>query len=83
MSLLSMPFVDTNIDTALSVFAGVVLIATIAAVGIGFWKIHELPIHKASTKRTSSNRANNCADLDWLCMALGMGYCGHYCVCRW
>ncbi len=50
MSLLSMPFVDTNIDTALSVFAGVVLIATIAAVGIGFWKIHELPIHKASTK---------------------------------
>ncbi|PSV20443.1 MFS transporter [Photobacterium kishitanii] len=50
MSLLSMPFVDTNIDTALSVFAGGVLIATIAAVGIGFWKIHELPIHKASTK---------------------------------
>ena len=53
MSLLSMPFVDTNIDTVLSVFAGVVLIATIAtiaAVGIGFWKIHELPIHKASTK---------------------------------
>ncbi|OBU18011.1 MFS transporter [Photobacterium aquimaris] len=50
MSLLSMPFVDTNVDTVLSVFAGVVLIATVAAVAIGFWKIHELPIHKASTK---------------------------------
>lgn len=41
MSLFSMPFVDTGVDTALHVFAGVVLIATIAAAAIGFWKIHE------------------------------------------
>ncbi|BAX54857.1 TPA: MFS transporter [Photobacterium damselae] len=47
MSLFSMPFVDTGVDTALHVFAGVVLIATIAAAAIGFWKIHEIPIHKA------------------------------------
>jgi len=45
-----MPFVDTGVDTALHVVAAIVLIGTIAAVGIGFWKIHELPIHKASTK---------------------------------
>jgi hypothetical protein len=50
MSLISMPFVDTGVDTALHVVAAIVLIGTIAAVGIGFWKIHELPIHKASTK---------------------------------
>ncbi|MEH6534223.1 MAG: MFS transporter [Photobacterium frigidiphilum] len=50
MSLFSMPFVDTGVDTALHVVAAVVLIGTIAAVGIGFWKIHELPIHKASSK---------------------------------
>ncbi|MGF1877405.1 MFS transporter [Photobacterium frigidiphilum] len=50
MSLFSMPFVDTGVDTALHVVAAVVLIGTIAAVGIGFWKIHELPIHKAASK---------------------------------
>ncbi|MFT5712298.1 MAG: hypothetical protein ACI9DQ_000701 [Glaciecola sp.] len=50
MSLFSMPFVDTGVDTALHVVAAIVLIGTIAAVGIGFWKIHELPIHKASSK---------------------------------
>lgn len=49
MSLFSMPFTGTNIDTVLHIVAGVVLIGTIAAIGIGFWKLHELPIHKASS----------------------------------
>ncbi|RJX75338.1 MFS transporter [Vibrio sinensis] len=50
MSLLSVPFVGTGVDTTLHVIAAVVMIATIAAVIIGFWKFHELPIHKAHSK---------------------------------
>ncbi|UJF17741.1 MFS transporter [Vibrio sp. SS-MA-C1-2] len=50
MSLISMPFVGTGFDTGLHVVAGVVLIATVAAIGIGFWRFHEYPIHKANQK---------------------------------
>lgn len=50
MSLLSVPFVGTGADTALHVVAGVVLLATIAAAGFGFWRLHELPINKAHSK---------------------------------
>ncbi|MGF1728149.1 MFS transporter [Photobacterium kasasachensis] len=50
MSLVSMPFVDSGVDTALHIVAAVVLIGTIAAAGYGFWRIHELPIQKAHTK---------------------------------
>ncbi|MGF1718163.1 MFS transporter [Photobacterium chitinilyticum] len=50
MSLISMPFVDSGVDTALHIMAAVVLIGTIAAAGYGFWRIHELPIQKAHTK---------------------------------
>lgn len=46
-----MPFVNSGVDTALHIVAAVVLLGTIAAAAIGFWKIHELPIHKASTKQ--------------------------------
>ncbi|WP_220770004.1 MFS transporter [Shewanella sp. MBTL60-007] len=47
MSLFSMPFVDTGVDTALHGVAAVVMVATVAAAAFGFWKIHELPINKA------------------------------------
>lgn len=47
MSLMSMPFVDSGVDTVLHIVAGVVMALTIAAMGFGFWKIHELPINKA------------------------------------
>ncbi|KJF90105.1 hypothetical protein [Photobacterium leiognathi] len=50
MSLFSMPFSGTSVDTALHVVASVVMLGTIAAIGIGFWKFHELPIHKAASK---------------------------------
>lgn len=51
MSLFSMPFSGTSVDTALHIVAGVVMLGTIAAIGIGFWKLHELPIHKASSNQ--------------------------------
>ncbi len=47
MSLLGMPFVDTGADTALHIVALVVMVATVSAVAVGFWKIHEMPINKA------------------------------------
>ncbi|GIU51029.1 MULTISPECIES: MFS transporter [Shewanella] len=47
MSLFSMPFVDTGVDAALHGVALVVLVGVVAAAGIGFWKVHELPIDKA------------------------------------
>lgn len=50
MSLVSMPFVDSGVDTALHIMAAVVLIGTVAAAAYGFWRIHELPIQKAHTK---------------------------------
>ncbi|MCW8328498.1 MFS transporter [Photobacterium sp. SDRW27] len=50
MSLISMPFVDSGVDTALHIVAAVVLIGTVAAAIYGFWRIHELPIQKAHTK---------------------------------
>lgn len=42
-----MPFVDSGLDITLHVVAAVVMITTVAAMAIGFWKIHELPINKA------------------------------------
>ena len=39
MSLISMPFVDTNVDTVLYVVATVVLVATIGAALFGFWEV--------------------------------------------
>ncbi|MGF1735057.1 MFS transporter [Photobacterium satsumensis] len=47
MSLVSMPFVDSGVDTALHVVAAVILFGSIAAAAFGFWRIHELPIQKA------------------------------------
>ncbi|WP_077750837.1 MFS transporter [Shewanella psychrophila] len=51
MSLISMPFVDSGLDTTLHVVATVVMITTLAAMAIGFWKIHELPINKAHKEK--------------------------------
>ncbi|MFA0412273.1 MFS transporter [Vibrio renipiscarius] len=50
MSLLSVPFVGGNADTALHVVATIVLVSSIAAVAYGFWRFHELPINKAHSK---------------------------------
>ncbi|CAM4374372.1 MFS transporter [Vibrio agarivorans] len=47
MSLVSVPFVETATDTGLHVVAAIVLIVSICAVAFAFWKLHELPIHKA------------------------------------
>ena len=47
MSLITMPFVGSGFDTGLHIVAAVVLIATVAAAGIAFWKFHEVPIHQA------------------------------------
>ena len=47
MSLVSMPFVDTSADVVLHSFSFIVLVVTVAAVAIGFWKVHELPVKKA------------------------------------
>ncbi|RTR38156.1 MFS transporter [Shewanella canadensis] len=47
MSLLGMPFVDNSADTVLHVVALVVMVGTVTALVVGFWKIHELPINKA------------------------------------
>lgn len=51
MSLFSMPFVDTGVDTILHGVAAVVMVSTIAAAAFGFWKIHEMPINKAHKKQ--------------------------------
>ncbi|OAN11204.1 MFS transporter [Photobacterium jeanii] len=50
MSLFSMPFVGSGVDTTLHVIAGVVMVGTIAAAAFGFWRLHELPIKKAHSK---------------------------------
>lgn len=42
-----MPFVDTSADTVLHIAALVFMVAVVAAVTVGFWKLHELPINKA------------------------------------
>ncbi|WP_117234928.1 MFS transporter [Vibrio maerlii] len=47
MSLVSIPFVNNTADTVLHGVAAFVLILSISAAVIAFWKIHELPIHKA------------------------------------
>ncbi len=51
MSLFSMPFVDTGVDTALHGVAAVVMVLTVAAAAYGFWKIHEMPINKAHKEK--------------------------------
>ena len=51
MSLFSIPFVDSGVDTALHGVALVVLVVTVAAAAIGFWRIHELPINKAHKEK--------------------------------
>lgn len=51
MSLFSMPFVDTGVDTALHSAAAVVMILTVAAAAFGFWKLHEMPINKAHKEK--------------------------------
>ncbi|MCW8335454.1 MFS transporter [Vibrio paucivorans] len=50
MSLVSVPFVGTGVDTVIHVFATVILVATVGAAAYGFWKFHELPIEKAHSK---------------------------------
>lgn len=47
MSLVSVPFVDSTSDMVLHGAAAFVLILSIIAAAVVFWKIHELPIHKA------------------------------------
>ncbi|MCL1093459.1 MFS transporter [Shewanella kaireitica] len=47
MSLVSMPFVETGVDTGLHIAATVVMVGVIAMLAIGFWKVHEIPIDKA------------------------------------
>ncbi|WP_028771882.1 hypothetical protein [Shewanella waksmanii] len=51
MSLMAMPFVDSGVDTTLHVISTVFMVATIAALAFGFWKIHELPINQAHKKQ--------------------------------
>lgn len=50
MSLVSMPFVDSGVDTALHVVAAIILVGSVGAAIYGFWRIHELPIQKAHKK---------------------------------
>ena len=50
MSLITIPFVDSGIDTGLHLVASIILISSIGAVIYGFWRIHELPISKAHSK---------------------------------
>lgn len=64
MSLVSMPFVDTGFDMGLHIVAAVVLVATVAAAGIGFWKLHELPINKAH--RTEHQQVGLITALTWI-----------------
>lgn len=47
MSLVSVPFVDSTNDIVLHGIAAVVLIVSVCAAAIAFWKLHELPISKA------------------------------------
>ncbi|GAM54917.1 permease [Vibrio ishigakensis] len=47
MSLINVPFVGTGVDTALHVVSTLVLVGSISAAVYGFWKLHEIPIHKA------------------------------------
>lgn len=64
MSLMSMPFVGTGFDTALHVVAAVVTIGTLGASLWGFWKLHELPIHKAHT--SDHNQVGLVTALTWV-----------------
>ncbi len=50
MSLFATPFVDTNVDTILHVVAAVVMFSSVVLSLWVFWKVHELPIHKAKEK---------------------------------
>lgn len=50
MSLFSVPFVGTGVDTTLHIVAGIVLVASVAAAVYGFWRFHEMPISKAHSR---------------------------------
>ncbi len=51
MSLVSMPFAGQTADTVLHVVSTVVLIGTVAAIAIAFWKFHEMPIGHAHRRK--------------------------------
>ena len=51
MSVLSAPFVGTVADTVLHVIAGTVMVGFIGAIAWGFWRFHELPVHKSRMKK--------------------------------
>lgn len=50
MSLITMPFVDTGFDTGLHVVAATVMLGSLCAIVVAFWKLHELPVHHAYAK---------------------------------
>ena len=64
MSLIGMPFVGSSADTVLHVVATVTLIITVAAAGIGFWKLHEMPINKAH--RSQHKQVGLITALTWI-----------------
>jgi hypothetical protein len=64
MSLVSIPFVESSVDTVLHVSAGIILIGTIVAVLYGFWKLHELPIQKAH--RNEHHQVGLITALTWI-----------------
>ncbi len=50
MSIVSTPFVGETADTVLHVVSFVFLIGSILGAAIVFWKLHEMPVHKAKQK---------------------------------
>lgn len=64
MSLVNMPFVDSDLDSVLHIVASVVLVASVAAALFGFWKLHELPINKAH--RTQHQQVGLITVLTWI-----------------
>lgn len=50
MSLFATPFVGTNVDIILHVVGSFVMFASVGISLWAFWKVHELPIHKAKEK---------------------------------
>ena len=64
MSLIGMPFVGSSADTVLHVVAAITLIIAVAAAGIGFWKLHEMPINKAH--RSQHKQVGLITALTWI-----------------
>lgn len=71
MSLFATPFVDTNVDTILHVVAAVVMFGSVAFSLWVFWKVHELPIHKAKT----SNRFHQ---IELVTILTWIGFIAHW-----